>query len=161
MFNKSTEGKTMKPQELKKIPFKQVDQSTLQQIASDLVRKEVFVNQSSLVSELFEKQIIDCDNYENFCMTDEMIKEHHNVETEEEIQEIRDNAEDIQEVFEHWVCSNWLIEKLKEQGEPILETDFETWWGRTCTGQSIYLDHNIQELAYEYSYDQRLFEKVA
>ena len=49
---------------------------------------------------------------------------------------------------------------MKEQDEPILETDFETWWGRTCTGQSIYLDYNIQELAYQYSYDERLFKQL-
>ena len=48
---------------------------------------------------------------------------------------------------------------MKKQNEPILETDIGTWWGRTCTGQSIYLDYNIQELAYEYSHDERLYKK--
>ena len=79
--------------------------------------------------------------------------------TEEEIQEIRDNGEDHQEVFEHWLCSNWLIEKLKQQDEPILETDLGAWWGRTCTGQAINLDYNVQELAYQYSHDERLYKK--
>ena len=65
----------------------------------------------------------------------------------------------MQEVFEHWLCSDWLIHKLKKQEEPILETDLETWWGRTCTGQAIALDYNIQLLAYENSYDERLFKK--
>ena len=41
---------------------------------------------------------------------------------------LRDNCEDHQEVFEYWVCSNWLIDQLKDLNEPILETDFETWW---------------------------------
>ena len=161
MFNKSTKGKKMRPQELNKIPFEKVDQSTLQQITADLVKREVYACQSMLVSELFEKQIIDFDNYENFYMSDEMIKKYHNVETEEEIQEIRDNAEDTQEIFEHWVCSEWFIQQLKKIGEPILETDFETWWGRTCTGQAICLDYNIQKIAYDFAYDERLFEKVA
>ena len=151
----------MRQQELNKIPFEKVDQSTLQQITADLVKREVYACQSMLVSELFEKQIIDFDNYENFYMSDEMIKKYHNVKTEEEIQEIRDNAEDTQEIFEHWVCSEWFIQQLKKIGEPILETDFETWWGRTCTGQAICLDYNIQKLAYDFSYDERLFEKVA
>ena len=151
----------MRPQELNKIPFEKVEQSTLQQITADLVKREVYACQSMLVSELFEKQIIDFDNYENFYMSDEMIKKYHNVETEEEIQEIRDNAEDTQEIFEHWACSEWFIQQLKKIGEPILETDFETWWGRTCTGQAICLDYNIQKLAYDFSYDERLFEKVA
>ena len=69
----------------------------------------------------------------------------------------------MQEVFEHWLVSDWLLNKLEKLEEPILKTDLETWWGRTCTGQAICLDYNIQELAYEYSYDNRLFkqEKVA
>ena len=142
-----------------KIPFNKVDQSILQDIARTLVSNNVYYCQSSLVSELFEKEIIHMEDYENFYLSDEKIKEYHNVKTKKEIQEIKDNGEDIQEVFEHWLVSDWLLEKLREQEEPILETDFETWWGRTCTGQSICLDYNIQELAYEYSYDERLFKK--
>ena len=69
----------MRPQELNKIPFEKVEQSTLQQITADLVKREVYACQSMLVSELFEKQIIDFDNYENFYMSDEMIKKYHNV----------------------------------------------------------------------------------
>ena len=42
--------------------------------------------------------------------------------------------------------------------QQLLETDFETWWGRGCSGQAIKLDYNIQKIAYEYSYDERLFE---
>ena len=48
---------------------------------------------------------------------------------------------------------------MKQQDDPVLETDLGTWWGRTCTGQAIYLDYNIQKLAYDYAYDERLFEK--
>ena len=48
---------------------------------------------------------------------------------------------------------------MKNQDEPILETDLGTWWGRTCTGQAIYLDYDVQELAYQYSHDERLFKK--
>jgi len=31
-------------------------------------------------------------------------------------------------------------------GEPILESDYGTWWGRTCTGQAIQLDGTIQKI---------------
>ena len=55
--------------------------------------------------------------------------------------------------------NDWLLNQLSKLEEPLLKTDFENWWGRTCTGQSIYLDYNIQKLAYEYSYDQRLFKQ--
>ena len=101
------------------------------------------------------------ESYINLYKSDETIKSDFGVSTDEEIQEIRNNGEDVQEIFEYWLCSEWFISKMKEQDEPILETDLETWWGRTCTGQSIYLDYNIQELAYEYSNDDRLYKKAA
>ena len=146
-----------------KIPFNKVYQSILQDIAGNLVSNNVYVCQSHLVSKLFEKEVIHLDDYENFYLSDKKIKEHHNIKTKKEIQEIKDNGEDMQEVFEHWLVSDWLLNKLEKLEEPILKTDLETWWGRTCTGQAICLDYNIQALAYEYSYDNRLFkqEKVA
>jgi len=145
-----------------KIPFNKVDQSILQDIAGQLVSNHVRSCQSMLVHELMEKEILYPDHYENLFMSDERIeriKEYHNVSTDEEVEEIRNNGSDINEVYEHWLVSDWLLEKLKEQEEPILETDYETWWGRTCSGQAILLDHNIQELAYQYSLDERLFKK--
>ena len=142
-----------------KIPFNKVDQSVLQDIAGQLVSNHVRSCQSMLVHELMEKEILYPDHYENLFMSDERIKEYHNVSTDEEVEEIRNNGSDINEVYEHWLVSDWLLEKLKEQEEPILETDYETWWGRTCSGQAILLDHNIQELAYQYSHDERLFKK--
>lgn len=53
---------------------------------------------------------------------------------------VRQNA-DAQEIYEWWpVEDSYLVEQLKEIGEPILDNDYGTWWGRTCTGQSIELD---------------------
>ena len=142
-----------------KIPFNKVDQSVLQDIAGQLVSNHVYACQSMLVHELMQNETISIDQYENLLMSDERIKEYHGVKTDEEVEEIRNDGSDINEVYEHWLVSDWLLTKLKEQEEPILETDNETWWGRTCTGQSIKLDYNIQELAYQYSLDERLFKK--
>ena len=125
------------------------------------IDKHILACQSYLVSELMSKEVISIEDYINFYKSDETIKSEYDVKTEEEIQEIRDNGEDMQEVFEHWLCSDWFINQMKNQNEPILEADLGVWWGRTCTGQSIYLDHNIQELAYQYSHDERLLKKVA
>ena len=144
-----------------KIAFNDIESGTMQDITRQFISKHIYACQSHLVSELMSKEVIQLEDYINLYKSDETIKSDYDVETEEEIQEIRDNGEDMQEVFEHYLCSDWFINRLKEQNEPILETDLDTWWGRTCTGQSIYLDHNIQEMAYEYSYDQRLFKKVA
>ena len=142
-----------------KIPFDKIDQSVLQDIGRTLVSNHVYSGQSMLVDELMKKEVINIDDYENYYKSDETIKSEYNVKTKEEIQKIRDNGEDQNEIFEHWLVSDWLLNQLSKLEEPLLKTDFENWWGRTCTGQSIYLDYNIQKLAYEYSYDQRLFKQ--
>lgn len=80
-------------------------------------------------------------------------EERHNelnkqIETlENKIQELESEQEEPQEVFEWWAVSNWLASQLEEQGEPILKNEYGTWWGRTCTGQSISMDYVIQEIA--------------
>lgn len=42
------------------------------------------------------------------------------------------------EVYEHWIVSDWLADKLAEHGEKV-DKDFAglTVWARTCTGQGI------------------------
>jgi hypothetical protein len=142
-----------------KIPFNKVDQSILQDIAGQLVSNHVYVCQSMLVDKLMQKEVISVDDYENYYLSDEQLKKDYDVESDEEIQELRDNGSDVNEIFEHWVVSDWLERQLENLEEPLLKTDYQTWWGRTCTGQAIKLDHNIQKLAYQYSYDERLFEK--
>ena len=51
------------------------------------------------------------------------------------------------EIYEHWIVSDWLAEKLAAKGERV-DTDFAgmTVWGRTTTGQAIYMDSVIQEI---------------
>lgn len=63
------------------------------------------------------------------------------------------------EVYEHWLVSNWLSRKLKEKGETTGELCGLTIWGRGCTGQSICLDHVIQEIALELWGDELLTSK--
>lgn len=51
------------------------------------------------------------------------------------------------EVFEHWLVSDWLADKLEERGERVLRDFFGlTVWGRTTTGQAIRLDHVIERI---------------
>jgi hypothetical protein len=52
-----------------------------------------------------------------------------------------------QEIFEWWrITDTFIASKLEEIGEPILDNDYGTWWGRTCTGQSIITDGTLQSL---------------
>jgi len=45
------------------------------------------------------------------------------------------------EVFEYWLVTPWLAEKLKEQGELVVEDFYNlVIWGRQTTGQVIYAD---------------------
>ena len=50
------------------------------------------------------------------------------------------------EIFEWWIVSSWLANRLKELDEPILKNDYGIWWGRTSTGQAIKLDGVIEEI---------------
>lgn len=51
------------------------------------------------------------------------------------------------EIFEHWIVSDWLGRKLEAKGERV-DFDFAglTVWGRTTTGQAIYMDRVIEEI---------------
>ena len=66
---------------------------------------------------------------------------------EDKIEELENEQEDPQEVFEWWMCSNWLIDKLAKHNEPVLKD--EGIWGRTCSGQAILLDGVISRICEE------------
>ena len=48
------------------------------------------------------------------------------------------------DVMEWWLIDSWLAERLKEQGEVIIEEYGCYWWGRQSSGQAIYMDGVIQ-----------------
>lgn len=53
------------------------------------------------------------------------------------------------EIFEYWLVSDRLGEKLRVQGQPVLQRR-EVWiWGRCCSGQAILLDYVISKICYE------------
>jgi len=45
-----------------------------------------------------------------------------------------------QEVFQWFLVTSWLADRLEAIGEPVLRNDYGDWWGRTCCGQRIALD---------------------
>jgi len=61
-----------------------------------------------------------------------------------------EDSDEYTEIFEHWIVSDWLGNKLTEEGELVVEFMGFTIWGRTTTGQSIALDSVIQRLGGEY-----------
>jgi hypothetical protein len=56
------------------------------------------------------------------------------------------------EVFEHWLVSDWLADKLEAHGEKV-DRYFAglTVWARTTTGQAIYADYVMEQIAAEVS----------
>lgn len=63
----------------------------------------------------------------------------------EYIEHLRDQQE-MQDVMQWFIVSDWLASKLIEIGEPVLSTDNHTLWGRTCYGQSLELDGTLQKV---------------
>jgi hypothetical protein len=60
-----------------------------------------------------------------------------------------DDEEDCyREVYEHWIVSSWLGDKLEERGEKVIRNLFglQAVWCRTTTGQAIAMDEVIQNI---------------
>lgn len=54
---------------------------------------------------------------------------------------------DYSEIYQHWIVSDWLGEKLKAQGEVVEEYMGFTIWGRATYGQAIDMEWVIQQIA--------------
>lgn len=51
------------------------------------------------------------------------------------------------EAYEHWIVTDWMAKRLEEKGEMVAyDICGLTIWGRTTTGQAIYMDSVIQEI---------------
>ena len=105
-----------------------------------IVDKFIYLCQSSLVDYLLGKEIFSYDDIENQYYSFKEAKEGNmiNDDVKEEDYEAIDK-----EILEWWLCEDWFLEKLKEMGQPILENDYGTWWGRCTSGQAICLDYEI------------------
>jgi len=149
--------------------FFNLDTNTKIRIAEEFIYPHILRNQSSLIYDLDKLEVSGFlyEDIENLYMTDEEILEHFDDSKEDEemtqeefIENYRDNGYDQKEIMEWWLVSDWLLDKLKLKNEAFIDNDYGEYWGRCCTGQSIYLDCVIQELAYEYSYDERLYKNA-
>jgi hypothetical protein len=107
--------------------------------ARDLAYEHVKVNLFLTMNEALKENpelLFEANNYEKN-------KEKLNIDNKD-----RDSW-DEPEVYEFWAVDEWLYDKLTEKGEITFEyLDFYIW-GRQTTGQAIYLDEVIQEIANE------------
>ena len=86
-------------------------------------------------------------------ITDILILDNQNLVVEELIkhdESLLDNLQNINEsseVLEWWLVTPYMAELLRENGEVILSAYDCYWWGRQTSGQALYIDWVIQEIA--------------
>jgi len=97
-----------------------------QQVLADFVNKHVLYNVTELVSVSNKLQ-------------DEFFEEEMNIYTKNEDGE-------PQEIFEYWLVSDWFFKELRQKRQPTTEIVGLLIWGRTCTGQAIFLDGVIEQI---------------
>ena len=107
-------------------------ESELQELGRKLVDREVIYNVSTLVSEL--SLVNGVDGFEDA---------FSGVFYEE-------NGEELEtEIYEHWLVSEHLANKLEAKNERVIKPLDLFIWCRPTTGQSICLDNVIQEIAFD------------
>lgn len=89
--------------------------------AQQIVQNCVLKNQSTLVEEMMQVNLISFEYLDSF----------------------------VNDVLEWWLVDSWLAERLKQQGEVVIEEYGCYWWGRSTSGQAIYLDSVIQSICEE------------
>lgn len=131
-----------------------IDASIMQHWATKIVDMHIHHCASHMVSELASKPDLIFDSC-SFC------------ESYHEILEVQTGEEDeygdliYDEVYEHWIVSDWLAEKLTQQDQATAEVFDFNIWGRCTTGQSICLDSCIQRIALDLWYDSIVAEDEA
>lgn len=62
----------------------------------------------------------------------------------EEIEELEEEQQERKEVYEWWIVSSYLADKLRKKGQVVIP--HMNIWGRCATGQAILLDNVISEI---------------
>lgn len=113
------------------------------QKAKELVRTDILQSVNMLIEAKYPYWFEDAENL--YYTNDELLDMGYD---EDELEDVR--YDNMKEVFEFWLVTDWLASKLREYNEVIIEVDDLVIWGRTCTGQAIYVDGLIQEIAEDY-----------
>jgi hypothetical protein len=66
-----------------------------------------------------------------------------------DIESLEDAEQQFMEIYEWWIVSRYLGEKLKQHHQPVLEDGQNYYWGRCTTGQAILLDAVISRICEE------------
>lgn len=86
-------------------------------------------------------------------ITDRLILDNQNLVVEElmrhdeSLWEELENFDENSQVLEWWLVTPYMAELLRDNGEVILDAYGCYWWGRQASGQALYMDGVIQEIA--------------
>jgi hypothetical protein len=99
-------------------------------------------NWQGILSEFIEKQIISC----HTALVNDLL--NNNLIGLEDIQNLYNDSEhdECKEIFEYYQVTEWFYHKLDQHNEPVINTNYGYFWGRTCSGQSIILDRVIMHI---------------
>ena len=135
-----------------------------QDIKSKFVDREVYNCFSYEMDEILKKEIVSYDDIDNLyeCICPECREAMEEIKEENEgayrctscncevdSTQAQDLESQPQEIFEWWIVSRFLYDKLKDKGCPVLEWENNYYWGRCTTGQAILLDWVISEICSE------------
>ena len=93
------------------------------------------------------RRLVDNHVYHNVSyLVQELSKDEKYMDDLLEVQ-VQFNDEDYpDEALEHWLVSTWLANRLREEGEMVIDFLDLTIWGRTTSGQAIYIDSVIEDI---------------
>lgn len=137
----------------------------LQEASRRIVESELGACASHLIQRLFDIET-DEDVTNDLCSIDDWEEpatdngatydEDEDVWTDED-GEIYDSAEEFCRqhghdpyevvIFEYWIVSDWLSNRLQERGEKVVEVYGLPIWCRTMTGQVVYIDICMMSIA--------------
>ena len=128
-------------------------QDRIEKKATSIVENHVFVEQNHLVITCLENGTFDYDTVSNITSYYDQKGNKISGDALEEAQESDDfhdlYHEEHAEIYSWYLITDWLADKLTTKGEPILNNEHGTWWGRTTFGQLIVADSVIHEIAEE------------
>lgn len=129
-----------------------------QEALRKFVEEEVYTCQSMFIEEALKKEFFSWDDVENIyrpfdalkidagiCAGCGLITDQLDYETVK-CKDCYSNDQEMREIYEWWLVSDWLTIMLRKCGQPLLNNEYGTWWGRCCTGQAIFLDGVIEKI---------------
>ena len=88
------------------------------------IDQEILKNCTFLMSDLLENQLIEYEELENYY----------------------NKNDEPKEVFEWYFINEWLYNQLQEKNAVVINSEYGYIYGRTCTGQALYLDSIFQDI---------------